>query len=471
MLKIATDKRIVDFRLNAWKVRLMSMKFFTIIFLTLSLIASGNSFAYAIEQSLSNSPPESISYLSSQLKQLIKVTSPGNQGLDYFILPDSSELAKIPADPQNPLTPEKISLGQLLFHETALTINSFNPKNWQEGSCATCHFAQAGFRSNLPLALGVGGLGWNKSRHPDPEIAYTEVDRQKILTPSVLNSAYQDVMLWDGRAGTLGLNAKEDLIKEFDVNRYNLHGLEAQAIDAITIHRMGTPAIATIPEYQKLFAKAFPDRPYVGADLEDIKKAGLAIAAYERTLMANQAPFQKWLKGDINAMSAKELRGGITFFSSSCVHCHTRPNLAIADFRAVGFADHPADLSGLSLGRGVITKRASDDFKFKVPQLYNLADSSPYGHGASFNKLQEVVEYFNSGKPQKLEALYSGNLSVWFKPLNLTKDQVSDLTAFLQTGLRDPNLIRYVPERLPSGLCFPNNDPESQRQINCNLKL
>jgi len=413
-------------------------------------------------------PPKSdtIPYLSAKLKQLVMFAAPGNLGLNYFILPNSTDLARIPADPHNPLTPEKVRLGQLLFHETALSINPINPKHWQQSSCASCHFAQAGFRSNLPQALGVGGLGWNKSRHRDG-VPSVELDKQNILSPSVLNSAYQNAMFWDGRAGVNGANAKEGLIQEFDVNRFQLDGLETQAIDAMTVHRLGTAAIATLPEYQELFAKAFPDRPYVSAEVEDLNRAALAIAAYERILLANQAPFQKWLKGNDQAMSAQELRGGIVYFSSSCVQCHTGPNLAIKDFKSVGFADHPQDFSGLNLGRGVITKRAKDDFKFKVPQLYNLADSSPYGHGASFNTVREVVEYFNNAQPQKLEALYAGNLSVWFQPLNLQPQQVDDLTAFLETGLRDPNLTRYIPEQLPSGLCFPNNDPVSRKQLNC----
>ncbi len=440
-------------------------KFFLIIGITFFLAMGGTGFAYAQSQSGDNA--NDIPYLSSRLKELVKQVAPYNRGLEYFILPEASDLDKIPADPQNPLTPEKVRLGQLLFHETALTINPINPKHWQQGSCATCHFAEAGFRSNLAQGLGVGGLGANKSRHRDPDTPPTEIDKLDILVPSVLNSAYQEVVPWDGRAGVTGINAKEPIIQEFDINRFKLQGLETQAIEGLNVHRMGTAAIATIPEYQELFAKAFPDRPYVSAELEDLKRAGLALAAYNRTLLTNQAPFQNWLKGSENAMSAEELRGAIVFFSSSCIKCHTGPNLALTEFHALGFADHPNDLRGLNLGRGIVTKEAIDDFKFKVPQLYNLADSSPYGHGASFNTLREVVEYFNRGEPQNLAAKYSGNLSSIFRPLNLTENQINDITAFLETGLRDPNLIRYAPDHLPSGLCFPNNDPLSRKQLNC----
>ncbi|WP_216595224.1 cytochrome-c peroxidase [Cylindrospermum stagnale] len=439
--------------------------------ITLFIVINLGSNSYALEIQNFDKSSGINSFLNYQVKQIIKAAAPGNKGLDYFILPESSELDKIPSEPQNPITSAKVELGKALFHETALSINPLNPKHWQQSSCATCHIAQAGFRANIAQGLGTGGLGWNQFRHRDPEISPVQIDKQNVLVPSVLNSAYQTVQMWDGRIGVAGPNIKEAIIKNNDVNRHQLQGLETQPIDGIAFHRLGTAAIAQIPEYQKMFAAAFPDRPYVSAEQEDNKRTAFAIAAYERTLLANKAPFQKWLKGDENAMSAKEVRGAKVFFSSTCVQCHVGPSLAVSDFRAVGFADHPADFGGLNLGRGAITKRTSDDFKFKVPQLYNLADSSPYGHGASFKTIREIVEYFNQAEPQKQEAKYSGSLSVWFKPLHLTVDQVDDITSFLEVGLRDPNLTRYLPKIIPSGLCFPNNDPESRKQLNCDMNL
>jgi cytochrome c peroxidase len=454
------------------KIPAIILKSLTTLALTGIFSIIGITFATAINQPVlalttetKNDP--AITYLNYQLEQLIKTAAPNNQGLKYFILPESSDLKNIPADPLNPLTPEKVELGKLLFHEPALSINPINPKHWQQASCASCHLAVAGFRPNIAQGLGTGGLGWNKSRHRDPDVPSVDIDKQQILVPSNLNSAYQEAKLWDGRLGVAGLNAKEGLIQLTEVNRYKVHGLEAQAIDGFVVHKLGTAAIAQIPEYQKMFAQAFPDRPYVAAEVEDTVRAGKAIAAYERTLLANQAPFQKWLKGDKKAMSIQELRGAKVFFSSTCVQCHSGPNLANNQFSAVGFSDHPNNFSGLSLGRSAITRKENDDFKFKVPQLYNVADSSPHGHGASFNTVREIVEYFNQAEPQNLAAKYSNNLSLWFKPLNLTTEQVDDLTTFLETGLRDPDLIRYVPEKIPSGLCFPNNDPESRQQLNC----
>lgn len=231
---------------------------------------------------------------------------------------------------------------------------------------------------------------------------------------------------------------------------------------------MGAAAIAQIPEYQELFAKAFPAASPLGATVEDTIRSGKAIATYERTVLANEAPFQKGLKGDKAAMSDRGLRGAIVFFSSSCVQCHAGPNLGKNEFDAVGFADHPNDFSGLNLGLGSVIRRAEDDFKFKVPQLYNLTDNAPYVHDGSFESLRDVVLYFNRGEAQSLAAKYSGNLSRNFVPLDLSEAEIEDLTGFLETGLRDPHLTRYLPKRLPSGLCFPNNDVESRQQINCN---
>jgi cytochrome c peroxidase len=403
-------------------------------------------------------------YLSQQLEIFIK-GSAGVRDFNSFILPDSDDYRNIPSDPMNVLSAEKVRLGKFLFHETALSVNTSNPKHRKQSSCASCHFAQAGFRSDLSLGLGAGGMGLGKSRKPDLNTPY--VDKQKILTPSVLNSAFQNVMLWDGRAGSTGINANESQIKKTYINRYGLHGLESQAIDAMKVHQLATSGIIEISEYQKMFAEAFPDRPFVSTKIEDKKRAAFAISAYERTLLSNQAPFQKWLKGDKDAMSKSELRGAIVFFKSSCVQCHSGPSLANTEFHALGFRDHPNEISGLNLGRSGVTKNRDDDFKFKVPQLYNLKDSTPYGHGASFKTIREVVEYFNRGEPDNLASKYSGNLSVLLKPLNLNKQQISDLSIFLETGLRDPNLIRYVPTALPSKLCFPNNDPVSVRELKC----
>ena len=115
-------------------------------------------------------------------------------------------------------------------------------------------------------------------------------------------------------------------------------------------------------------------------------------------------------------------------------------------------------------GRGGFTGNAEDDYTFKTPQLYNLTDSPFYGHGASFRTVREVVEYKNAGIPENAVAT---NISPEFVSLGLSQQEVDDVVAFLETGLYDSKLMRYVPQALPSGNCLTVNDEQSQQDLGC----
>jgi cytochrome c peroxidase len=205
--------------------------------------------------------------------------------------------------------------------------------------------------------------------------------------------------------------------------------------------------------------------------------AGLAIAAYERTVLANEAPFQKWLKGDMSAMSDEEKAGAVLFFGkANCGTCHTGPALSSMAFYALGMNDFSgAGVFGVTQeqileagkGRGSFTKAATDMYKFKVPQLYNLSNSPFYGHGGNFNSIKDVVAYKNKAVAQNANVPAS-QLSSEFKALNLSDAEVDQITTFLTKGLYDANLKRYEPSTLPSGYCFPNADAQSKTDQGCN---
>ena len=190
--------------------------------------------------------------------------------------------------------------------------------------------------------------------------------------------------------------------------------------------------------------------------------------------MTNKAPFQDWLRGYFDAMSEQQKKGAILFFGKAgCVGCHYEKNLGSMRFEALGVNDlyengglntHADDLR--NFGRGGFTKRPEDMFKFRTPQLYNLGDSGPYFHGGSKETLEDVVRYFNEGVAEN-SRVPQEQLSYFMKPLGLTEDEIQDLTEFLRNGLRDPDLNRYVPTEVRSGLCFPNNDVLSKLQNNC----
>ena len=201
----------------------------------------------------------------------------------------------------------------------------------------------------------------------------------------------------------------------------------------------------------------------------------LAIAAFERTLLANQSPFQEWLKGNTSAMTDREKEGAVLFFGKAeCVSCHTGPALNSMAFYALGMGDLEGDgvfdydpEDRAHKGRGGFTGVPEDDYKFKVPQLYNMALSPFYGHGASIRDIRELVQYKNQAVSQNPK-VPTEQLADRFQPLGLTDEEVDLIAEFLESGLKDDNLTRYVPNDLPSGLCFPNADAISSSDLNCN---
>ena len=395
------------------------------------------------------------------------------QGISAFTLPDSTSLSQIPQDPNNPLTPEKIALGQLLFHETGLMKFPARPQGQESASCASCHHASAGFQANRFQGIGEGGVGFGSAgegRIPDPTYPEAIRDTQPIRTPSAMNGAYQLNHHWNGQFGATGANigTESQWTPGTSVGRNSLgfQGIETQAIAGMSIHRLAMDkTIADEFGYTSMFDAAFPTEP-IGTRYTLIT-AGLAIAAYERTLLPSRAPWQLWLKGDLQAMTEPQKTGAELFFGKAkCFNCHSGPALSENNFRAVGFRDlyQRGDANNANAnvmenkGRGGFTGRPQDNFKFKTPQLYNLADSPHYGHGSSIFAVREVIEYFNAAIPQN-PTVPTNQLDPLFKPLGLTTQEINSLTDFVLNALRDPDLDRYTPNSVLSGNPFPNNDP------------
>ncbi len=417
--------------------------------------------------------------LDSQLIEVLEEASNG-QGLSYFQLPDSKNYSAIPQDPRNPLNDSKVELGRLLFHETGIALNPKKTICLETYYCASCHFASAGFQAGRQqgIADGAIGMGVNgEGREPLEEYPVTDLDVQPIRTPSILNIAYQTNILWNGQFGATALNVGTEANWTAGTPKENNHfgyeGTEIQAIAGLDVHRMKVDSsFAFQSTYKHYFDRAFADIPE--SERYSREYAGLAIAAFERTTFANKAPWQDWLRSNYSAMTDQEKRGAILFFGEAgCNSCHTGPALNSMEFHALGMAD----LDGPGIygnspdkpehkGRGGFTGNAADMFKFKVPQLYNLKDSPFYGHGGNFHSIEEVLRYKNEGIKENAN-VPEAQLSDLFRPLGLTEENIADLTAFLENALYDAELGRYEPQRLPSGLCFPNNDTQSRYDMGC----
>jgi cytochrome c peroxidase len=397
-----------------------------------------------------------------------------------LVQPSSTDYSAIPADINNPITAAKVELGKLLFHETSIATVPLYEESKFTYSCASCHHADAGFQSGIRQGIGEGGVGFGlrgEGREKNPMYQEQFLDVQPVRSPTILNVAYQEAMLWNGQFGAKGINegtqANWTPGTPKENNNLGFEGVEIQAVAGLGVHRLKMEASYIINSgYKALFDAAFPNIPE--SERYTQLNGALAIAAYERTVLSNQAPFQRWLKGDKSAMTPQQIEGAKIFFGkANCFACHSGPALNSMTFHAYGMND----LAGPEIatviddatkrGRGGFTGNPEDDYKFKTPQLYNLKDGNFLGHGSSFNSVRAVVEYKNAAEPQN-PAVPLEKLSELFIPLNLTSDEINQLVAFVEDALYDPNLLRYVPEQLPSGNCFPNADPMSSEDLGCN---
>ncbi len=419
------------------------------------------------------------SSLDIELRNAIQEHSP-NRSLDYFMLPESQNLSSIPQDPNNPLTPEKVALGAFLFHETALGSNPKNSHMLQTYSCASCHHAKAGFQSGNIQGIGEGGLGFGifgEERVPDETIPHH--DAQAIRTPTVLNVAFQSNVGWNGSFGSRGKNIGTQHLWQtntiHEVNRFNMEGVETHTIAALDLHGMKIDEnLLEMSSYKKLFDQVFADQEE--NDRYSKFNAAMAISAFQRTVVANNSPWQLYLKGDKSALSEEEKEGALLFFTkANCVSCHTGPALNSMEFYALGTKDlvdceeptlYTSESSTENLGRGGFTQEEEDLYKFKVPQLYNLKRLNFLGHGSSFSSIRDIIEYKNNGTPEN-SRVPNSQLAEEFAPLGLNSQEIDKLSYFIEHSLYDGNLTRYTPNSLPSGLCFPNADYRSKEDMGC----
>lgn len=304
---------------------------------------------------------------------------------------------KIPAD--NPQTPAKIELGKKLFFDPRLSGN-----NWI--SCATCHNPSLGFADGLPRFIG-GPAAKEGGRH----------------SPSCINCAYNEFLFWDGRAPSLEAQALGP-IQNPDEMFENLDNVVRK--------------LSKIPAYVKAFNEVFG----TGVTVDGIAKA---IAAFERTIVFANSPFDRYMQGDVNAMSESAKRGMNLFDDKAeCIICHNGPNFTDNKFHNLGVpAEGPVKEDK---GRYNVTKDEADKGAFKTPTLRNIAETAPYMHDGFFSTLFEVVQFYNVGGGR------SENKSPHIHALRLTSEEVNDLIEFLKALTGELVQVKYE----TSPITYPN---------------
>ncbi len=262
-------------------------------------------------------------YLPSQAEDLTEMFKP---------LPEVAE------SKDNPLTPEKVELGKMLYFEPRLSKSGFI-------SCNSCHGLTTGGVDNLSTSIGHG---WHIGGRN---------------APSVFNAAVLGSQFWDGRAATVEEQAKGPIVNP----------VEMAATEELVVERL-----KSIPEYVALFKKAFP-KEKDPITLDNIAKA---IAAFERTLMT-PSPFDAYLKGDRNALSEDAKKGLKLFVKKGCVFCHNGVGIGGGSFQKFDY--------GTDEGRYTVTKNEKDKKVFRVASLRNVELTYPYFHDGSVWSLEEAV--------------------------------------------------------------------------------
>ena len=416
--------------------------------------------------------------LDNQLELSIQGRSP-NGTTEFYILPNENDLHLIPQDPKNPLTPQKVELGKLMFFDTGLAQDAVKEEGLGTYSCATCHISEAGFRPGNFQGIADGGANYGvagEDRVKNTSYADEELDVQSARPLSLLNVAYVSNTFWNGQFGGGGVNeGTEDkwTTPATERNHLGFQAVETQNMEGLISHRITiNKELLDDYGYTFLFDEVF-------SDIEEEKRyttatASLAFSAYIRTLLSNKAPFQEWLKGNRQAMDYEQKRGAILFFEKAqCFQCHYNQNLGSNEFHALGVTDmdqipsyDSAPDDKRNLGRGGFTLQEEDNYKFRVPGIYNLQGANFYFHGASKQSLKELVDYKNlalSENPRVSQDLISAK----FNSIGLSEEEKNYLVAFLENGLEDPNLKRYEPTSVLSGNCFPNADEASILDLGC----
>ena len=347
--------------------------------------------------------------------------------------------AESPAPPDNPSTPERVALGRLLFWDPILS-------GQKDVACATCHHPSFGYSDGLDLSIGANGAGLGPARAFVPGHAPRVVKRN---SQTVLNVAFNGLtaggnsnpaaapMFWDLRVRSLEAQALEPL-KALDEMRGGTYP-EDRAVTSV-VSRLNA-----IAEFRRLFARAFAESRPVNE-----RNLGRALAAFERTLVVSNTPFDRYMRGDTTALSVEQVRGMERFQSVGCINCHNGPMFSDFAAHVLGVPDSsklPESDSGVN-----------KTYAFRTASLRNLSATAPYMHNGAFATLPEVVNFYQRtsgrgggrGRVQNPQ-VSRDQIDPLARQLNMRGRGQGDLIAFLR-ALDDPNFDRTVPERVPSGL-------------------
>lgn len=253
------------------------------------------------------------------------------------------------AEPRdNVATPAKVELGKQLFFDPRLSGDN-------KMSCATCHLPSKAFGDGLRRGKGAG----------DKELSRN--------TPTILNVGFHTTFFWDGRAKSLEEQSLGPIQSADEMNQH---------LDELVNELVAIPGYAL--QFEMVFGQPL--------NQQDIAKS---LAAFQRTLVTRNSPFDRYLSGDKKALSTRA-KEGLELFQgdAGCIRCHNGPLLSDGNYYRLG-------VGGNDEGRGGVTKKRDDLYKFRTPSLRDVAETGPYMHDGSLATLFDVVEFYYRGVPSR----------------------------------------------------------------------
>nr|WP_244156167.1 cytochrome c peroxidase [Maribacter ulvicola] len=329
-------------------------------------------------------------------------------------------------------------MGKQLYWDPILSGN-------KDVACATCHHPEKGYTDALDLSIGVGGTGLGEQR------VGTVLAKRNAHT--VINTAFNGItvdnevdplaspMFWDNRAMSL-----EEQALGPPLSKEEMRGTEIpeNAMYDTIVNRLNA-----IPEYKLAFQNAF------GTDEINTDRIAKAIASFERTLIANNSPFDRYMRGDESAMTQEQINGMNAFVNVGCAECHNGPMFSDFQLHILSVPDNPK-LPETDTGAG--------NYAFRTPTLRNLSFTAPYMHNGMHSSLQEVMEFYediadgggdgddDGGDGGDINPNVSPNqIDPLARQLQMDDDVTGAIIAFME-ALNDPNFDKTIPASVPSGL-------------------
>ncbi len=272
--------------------------------------------------------------------------------------------------PKTPQQEAKIELGKMLWFDPRLSLSG-------KVSCNTCHDLSTNGADTKPLSIGYAGR------------------KGTVNSPTVFNAEKQIAQFWDGRAKTLAEQATGPITNPLEM--------------AMT-PELAEGVIRSIPGYRPYFEKAFGSKNPTFSEIAE------ALAAFETTLTTPNAPFERYLKGDKNALTQQQIDGLKLFRRSGCICCHSGNLLGGTSFQKVGSV-RPYVTDNSSKGRMDVSGKPWDEMMFKVPTLLNVERTAPYFHDGAVKTLPDAVK-----KMADIQL-----------DMNLSEKQVEEIVAFLES--------------------------------------